>query len=223
MPYLHHIFLHFPIALSAAAALFAIFGWVPRGGAQWQAASRLTTYLAAATAALAIASGLASAAHFIDEGGAPSQVALHRNLALTAGTLLLLGAALVWRGTRAPGSFAARASAVLTVVAAAGVSIAAHFGGEMLHPGLAPWSHQPHHHGPGAADDTDHHGDMANHDHAEHPADASTMLAQRDGGESSTSVANSDAGAEGGASGVVTDATVPHEHHHHGQSDALHH
>ncbi len=67
MPYVHHLFLHFPIALSAAAALFLLIGRVRRSDAQWQVASRLTTYLAAATAVLAIASGLASATHFIKE------------------------------------------------------------------------------------------------------------------------------------------------------------
>lgn len=100
MPWLHHLFLHFPIALSAAAALFVLIGWVRRGDESWQTASRLTAYLAAVTGLLTIATGLASAAHFVEGGGEGAQVERHRNLALAAGAMLLLGATLTWRGTR---------------------------------------------------------------------------------------------------------------------------
>lgn len=163
MAWLHHLFLHFPIALSAAAALFVVLGWVRRGDESWRAASRLTAYLAAATGVLAIATGLASAAHFIEGGGNAAQIEFHRNLALAAGALLILGAVLPWRGTRSPQALAARIGSVVTLLVAAAVSLAAHFGAEVLHPGLAPWAAVPHRHDPAGM------GDMNMHDDGEAP------------------------------------------------------
>jgi len=204
MPWLHHLFLHFPIALSAAAALFVLIGWVRRGDESWQAASRLTAYLAAVTGVLAIATGLASAVHFVEGGGEGAQVERHRNLALTAGAMLLLGATLTWRGTRAPGSFAARAGSVVTLVVAAAVSLAAHFGGEMLHPGLAPWAEAPHSHAPGAMPSADMHDDReAPHAPGAHAGGSAPMSPGSGGGTPVTVIqtGGADATAGGGDGG----------------------
>lgn len=221
MAWLHHLFLHFPIALSAAAALFVVIGWVRRRDESWQAASRLTAYLSAGSGVLAIATGLASAAHFVEGGGDAAQVAFHRNLALAAGALLLLAAALTWRGTRAPQALAARAGSVVTLVVAAAVSLASHFGGEMLHPGLAPWAEGPHHHGPVAGGGMDMHDDgEAPHGPGAPAAGSTPTPPGRDGQAPVTAVqVGSDGGVGPRPDAAATPGTAaPHPHgpHAHG-------
>ena len=193
--YLHHLVGHFPIALSAVAALFVVIGWV-RPTDSWRAAGQLLTVLAAASGVVAIATGLGSAEHFVEAGGDAQKVALHRNLALGAGALLVLAALFTWRGVRAPGALVARVGGVLTLVTAAAVSVAAHFGGEMIHPGLAPWSSAPHRHGAAPL------GDAHVYDHARHPDEAPPRAGSR-------------AGVDGGAPTPVVPTAdvvaVPHD------------
>lgn len=220
MPWLHHVFLHFPIALSAAAALFIVISWVRRRDESWQAASRLMTYLAAAAGVLTITTGLASAAHFVDDGGDAGRVSVHRSLALTASALLLLAAALRWRGARAHQSGVACVGSAVTLVAAAAVSLAAHFGGELLHPGLAPWAKAPHRHGQGAR------RGVAIHDNGEAPHGHDTPLDGSMAASSGTALqtGNVDATSEGDRDGgthvpldaaLRPDTAAPRAHGHH--------
>jgi len=163
--YLHHLVTHFPIALSAVAALFVVIGWV-RPNESWRAVGQLLTFLAAASGVVAIATGLGSAEHFVEAGGDAQKVALHRTLALGAGALLVLAALFTWRGMRAPGALVARVGGVLTLVTAAAVNVAAHFGGEMIHPGLTPWSSAPHRHSAVTTGDAHVHDDERHHNEA---------------------------------------------------------
>jgi len=143
VPYLHHLLLPFPIVLALvtlASRLAAL-----RGDERWAWLSRTAALAAAGAAALAAASGLLSADHVIEMGGDPAQIARHRNLALGATAFLAIAALLIGASKR-------RARGVIgAAIAAVAVTVAAHFGGDMLHPGLAPWSDAPHHHGPSPA------------------------------------------------------------------------
>lgn len=149
VPYSHHLLVHLPIALTLAAAVVSVVAL--RGGERWSWLARLTTASAAVVAILTAATGMLSAGHVIDMGGDPAQIARHRNLALGSTALMLLACAAVWFGARR------RVLGVLAVgVAAAATTVAAHFGADMLHPGLSPWSADPHHHGPFSAPKHDH-------------------------------------------------------------------
>lgn len=141
VPYLHHLLVHLPIALSLGAAVISAVAL--RGDDRWSWLARLTTASAALLAIVTAATGLLSAGHVIEMGGDPALIAKHRNLALGSTGLMLLAAAAVWLGA------GRRVSGVIaTGLAAAATATAAHFGGDMLHPGLSPWSAKPHHHGP---------------------------------------------------------------------------
>ena len=190
MAYVHHLAIHFPIAFATLAALLALYGLVTASTAWVRAASALT-YLTALAAVVAAASGLLSAGHFVEGGGDGGAVALHRNVALGSTAVLLVAALLSWRATRAGAGAESRGAAAASILGAVVISGAGHFGGEMLHPGMAPWSGKAHSHGPtsaaGADDGHGHSHDPAasasspadahadDHDHAAEPtADAST-------------------------------------------------
>lgn len=165
MPYLHHVAIHFPIALTMLAALCAGLAQVGVGSMS-RDARRWLAYLAAASALVAITSGLLSASHVggeIDD----IKVARHRNVALLATALSVTTAILGWVGHRRSSGALVRTSEIGSIVVAAVVGLAGHLGGDMLHPGLAPWSTEAHSHG------------MA-HDHEDHdegaiPAMSMTM------------------------------------------------
>ncbi|MBK7583236.1 MAG: hypothetical protein IPI67_23945 [Myxococcales bacterium] len=144
MAYLHHLVIHFAIALAIVGVPCWLIAWRKQGS--WLPAARGLAYTAAAASVVAAASGLLSAAHVIEMGGDPERIATHRNLALVAAGIMVVAASLVWRQERHSG----KRWLVTGVFSLAAVSlaVASHFGADMLHPGLAPWSNVPHHHGP---------------------------------------------------------------------------
>ena len=149
MAYVHHLALHFPIALGILAPLLIVLGWKRAADDGWRRAALFVACFAAAGAIVAAASGLLAASHVIESGGDASRIGLHRNVALAATALLILAAASAWRA-QLRGSFRWFAAAASGIAALTG-GVAAHLGGDMLHPGLAPWSAETHHHGAGAA------------------------------------------------------------------------
>lgn len=164
MAYVHHLVIHFPIAFATLAALLAIYGLI-RSSNEWVRAASALTYVTALVGFVAAASGLLSADHFVEGGGDASAVALHRNLALGATAVLIVAAVVSWRASRPGAPQGSRVAGGISILGAVAVSAAGHFGGEVLHPGMAPWSSKPHGHG-AMADATanggpDHHGGMA--------------------------------------------------------------
>lgn len=172
MAYAHHLLIYFPVAFGLLGALCVVLGWWRRDDDLWTVARRRLSYLAALAALLAIATGLLSADHLIEGGVPEATVARHRNVALVAGGLFVLVAIAGWLGHRRDSPALGRLAELATLAAAAVVGGAAHFGGDMLHPGMAPWSDATHSHGVaaphghGAAEPEDDHG----HEHAAGPA-----------------------------------------------------
>ena len=194
MAWLHHILNHFPIALSPLAATLLIVALV-RPTETLVAGSRCLVYLAAAVALPTLATGLLSAGHVIERGGDAARVALHRNAALGATVLQVFASASVWFGVKRAHRGAAVFGAVASVAAAGSVAVAGHLGGDMLHAGLAPWSKEPHHHGP--AEPT---GSGSDHAHPEHPAPAADVWEQPEAEPAPTSSALSSAAPRTSAS-----------------------
>ncbi len=155
MPYVHHTVLHFAIGLAFLPPLLGVLAWRRDHGA-WRLELRLVVYLIVAVAIVASASGLLSAGHVIASGMSANKVELHRNLALGATAAWCLLGAATWYAARggAPGSY--KKLTVASAAAAGFVSLAAHFGGDMLHPGLAPWATAPHSHRPASEVISDH-------------------------------------------------------------------
>ncbi len=147
MPYVHHTVLHFVLGLAILPPIFGALAW-RRGDGAWSLELRLVMYLIVAFAMVTSTSGLFSAGHVIAGGMAAAKVELHRNLALGATVVwALLGGATWWVArTGDPRNY--KRLTVASAGAAAFVSFAAHFGGDMLHPGLAPWASAPHSHRP---------------------------------------------------------------------------
>lgn len=151
MAYLHHVLIHFPVALGAVAALFVVLSWLRPAG-PWGATARALAYLAALGAIAAAVTGLVAASHVAEMGGDADAVRRHRNVALPAAIALVIAALVTWGTVRAPSGRAAKVAGVLSILAAVAVGYGAHLGGDMLHPGLAPWSDAEHRHGgPGMA------------------------------------------------------------------------
>lgn len=146
MAYLHHTLIHFPIAFTLLAALLVVVTLL-RPKAVAPAAARLVAHLAALAAVAALITGLLSAAHAIDGGLDAAKVALHRNLAIAATIITVAAALLAWRGARSDTGPLPKIGAAVGMIAALAVTLAAHFGGDMVHPGLAPWSTGGHSHG----------------------------------------------------------------------------
>lgn len=147
MGWLHHLVLHFPISLAPIGLLLMFFGRVRRDELTSKLGP-LLTYLATAFAVLAIATGLASAGHFAEAGGETAMLEIHRNLAIGAGASLVVTSAWMVRRRAEPSGFVPSALLLMLVVSTVLVLAAAHFGGEMLHPGMLPWSGHAHTHGP---------------------------------------------------------------------------
>lgn len=145
MPWLHHTVIHIVIGLSVFAPLLAI--WRSRGDGAWTPDMRAASYAAAVAAMFAVGTGLASASHVVTSGLDASRVELHRNAAIPAAILVVATAVLAGRNARRSTPRADRVTTLLAILAAVMVSMAAHLGGDMLHPGLAPWSHERHMHG----------------------------------------------------------------------------
>lgn len=144
MPYLHHVAIHFPIALGMLAALACVLGWI-RGG-WFRDGRRLLSYLVAFAAVVAVTSGLLSASHVVGEIDVAS-VARHRNVALIAASIASLTALIGFVGARRARGPLVKTSEIGSLLTATALGLAGHFGGDMLHPGLTPWSTEPHSHG----------------------------------------------------------------------------
>lgn len=172
MSWLHHVLNHLPIAFSALAATLLVIAWA-RPGETLAVASRGVVHLAAASAVVTSVTGLLSAGHVVETGVDPASVDLHRIVALGGTLLAVIASGLIWigakqgrRGAAAPLiAKIARARSLMAILAAGAIGIAGHFGGDMLHPGLAPWSSEPHHHGPAGEGRVD-----ENHAHTGHSA-----------------------------------------------------
>ena len=117
----------------------------------------------------------------------------------------------------------------LTVLAAGIVAVGAHAGGEMLHPGLAPWSKERHTHGP--AGHAHEHGHEPEHDRGDHQsaADGKPMahshagvpgLSSKDAGEFLDAPTTANAAADG-RSAPTGDGSA-HPHHLHNHSEHVH-
>lgn len=138
--YLHHVVLHFPIALlTVAAGAFVLSllhrwkGWRHVGGVS----------LAAGTAAtgVAVISGLIAQDRLLALGVSQDAIDAHRNLALlTLG--LSLATLIVWIALGAKGRLGALGPAAgvaaLAVVTAGSVTVTGHLGGTLLHPEISP-------------------------------------------------------------------------------------
>ncbi len=170
MPYAHHILVHFPIALGLLAAACAALAGV-RPSPSHDEAARFIGYLAAVAAVFASVAGLLSAGHLLSEGVVDSAlVSRHRNVALVATMVFVASAGLGAIGHRRSSARVTLTARIGTILAAAIVAAAGHFGGEMLHPGMAPWSDAAHGHG---------HGMMMNQgdDHHEGPPPVAAVMA----------------------------------------------
>lgn len=144
MPYLHHVAIHFPIALGMLAALACVLGWI-RGG-WFRDGRRLLSYLVALAAIVAVTSGLLSASHVVGEIDA-AKVARHRGVALIAASVAILTALLGFIGARRGSGPLVKASEIGGLLTATALGFAGHVGGDMVHPGLTPWSTELHSHG----------------------------------------------------------------------------
>ena len=138
--WIHHTILHFPIALLTTAALAHVLALVHRWHG-WRITGGVALLLGTAAAIVAVISGVLAQERAL-AGGIPAAVInLHLTAAIIASSLAV-ATVVVWI------AFAARRRlsvtgpaalvAALTVVAAGAVAVAGHFGGSMLHPGIAP-------------------------------------------------------------------------------------
>jgi uncharacterized membrane protein len=231
MPYLHHVIIHFPVALSLVGALTVLIAWL-RGDAFWTDAQRRLTYATALAAIVAITTGLLSADHLLEDGAVPRAVVLfHRNVALAGTALIVLSALVALEGRRRDSVGAARASQIGALLAAAVIGGAGHLGGDMLHPGMAPWSDRPHSHGVaaphghgGAEPDGDHdHDEDGGGPHAGMPGMPGMMMPGLDSGvrdgEASTTSPDASLDAAGPGARDVTGGS-PSTAHTHGPGGA---
>lgn len=212
MPWVHHTVLHFVLGLAFLPPLLGALTW-RRDRGEWPRELRLVVYFTALSAIVAAASGLLSAAHVIEGGLDASKVALHRNLGLiAAGTWVAIGGAtyLVAGGRVA---IPYRGLTVASAIGTALVSLAGHFGGDMLHPGLAPWASAPHSHGPAP------HHEMHDDGH-DHDAPATDAAHTHDHGAATDTAAAPDHDAHppaaasdtphGGMPEMAPSASAPH-------------
>lgn len=143
--YFHHVLVHFPVALGLLAAAMAVVGWRRRNDTfdrYW----RIVLQVVVAATVLAVVAGLLAAPH-AEEAGLPlDKLFWHRLFGIAAGASFFLAAAVATfeRLRRVPRAMTM--ARVLVVVGALSAGLAGHTGGDMLHPGMAPWSNEPHVH-----------------------------------------------------------------------------
>jgi uncharacterized membrane protein len=212
MAYLHHVLLHFPVALSVTAALFVVLSWFRPSGS-WAETARWVLYLAALAAVATAITGLVAASHVVDLGGDADAVRRHRSVALPAAIALVVAAVVTWATKGAKERPGAKVAGALTLGAAVAVGAGAHFGGDMLHPGLAPWSNEAHHHGPtpsgSASASADHHGsDGSPHGDAAPGASGSAMHSSS-GGDGAHEAHDPSPSASGPAAPPPSGSVVP--------------
>lgn len=202
MAYIHHLVVHFAISLAIVAAPCWLIAWRRQG--DWLPAARGLALAAAAASVIAAASGLLSASHVIEMGGDPERIAIHRNLALGGAAVMLVTAVLSFLDSRRDAK--RWLTVVASVLAATGLSVAAHFGADMLHPGLAPWSREPHHHGPSAQ--------ATQHAHPDEGPAVGSAAARAPAAPAASAPAAISAAAPA-ASGSSPPAVPPHDHTQH--------
>lgn len=151
MPWLHHLFIHFPVAISALALGVALLALIRPATStrQWV---RGLVYITLLGAVLAVTTGLLSTEHFVMDGGDGLQVHAHRNSALLALALVSVTAVVAWLTRLSPSRISDAGLAILLLLTATAAGMTAHRGGAMLHEGLGPpWgdagSKHHHHHG----------------------------------------------------------------------------
>lgn len=201
MAYIHHLVVHFAISLAVIAAPCWLIAWRRQG--DWLPAARGLALAAAAASVIAAASGLLSASHVIEMGGDPERIAIHRNLALGGAAVMLVTSVLSFLDSRRDAK--RWLTVVASVLAATGLSVAAHFGADMLHPGLAPWSREPHHHGPST---------QAQHAHPDEGPAVGSAAAPAPAAPAASAPAVNSAAAPA-ASGSSPPAVPPHDHSQH--------
>lgn len=138
--YIHHVVLHFPIALLTVAAVAFVIS-VAHGWYGWRAAGAVALILGTVAAIVAVVAGLSAEERVVAMGIEEAVVQTHRNAGFI--TLALAGIT-----TIAWAFFAVRERlylvgprvvvAALAVATAASVTATGHFGGTMLHPEIAP-------------------------------------------------------------------------------------
>ncbi len=143
--YLHHVLVHFPIALGLLAAVMAVVNR-RRGTDSIDRHWRIVLQAVAGATVLAVVAGLLAAPH-AEEAGLPlDKLFWHRLFGIAAGVSFVLAAIFVTFERLRRVRRAMTLARVLTVVGAVSAGFAGHIGGDMLHPGLAPWSREPHMH-----------------------------------------------------------------------------
>lgn len=171
--YLHHSFLHFPIALFILAGILAAFSLF-RPSRFISDAVLLLLGAGLLTGLVAGISGLLSAGHLIEEGEATaSVVAGHRNAALLALLFALASFLGLWRvRVKDTGKNSSMIVVnVLAILAAILITVAGDRGGRMIHPSVTPFE-KKHTHAqsaelgdPHAEMDADHHaGETSDHE-----------------------------------------------------------
>lgn len=144
MSWLHHLFTHMPLALAPLAALYLVLAKM-RANERDAGWARLTLYLAALSAVASAVTGLGSAEHLLESGVDAQKVALHRNASLVASAALIGTALHAYLSSRRHPRVT-NSELALTVLANVALVVGGHFGGELLHPGMAPWSTGKHVH-----------------------------------------------------------------------------
>ena len=146
MGWLHHVVLHFPLALAPLGTLYMLWSFARREKSSVAAtAARWTIYFGALSACITAATGLAAAPHLKEAGIHGPALELHRNVSLAA-ALVLVGAASYSFRCASRRSTIRLPEVAASCLGSVAVMIAGHFGGELLHPGMAPWSAAPHVH-----------------------------------------------------------------------------
>lgn len=139
-PYLHHITVHFPIALSIALAAIGLYS-LGRESRSLDTILRWGGWVTCAAALVAVVSGIISAPGWFGGDGSVG-LTHHRDLALTAFSVIAL-AAYSYEKYAGGGHPDWRRFAVgLWCVAAIAVIGAAHWGGSELHTDKVPWLEQ---------------------------------------------------------------------------------
>jgi len=122
----HPLVVHFPLVVLMLAVVLdgiAVF----RGGTGWRSAATLLWWVGLVGAAAAIGTGLVAYGRVDHSDAAHEVMTRHRNLALLAVTILLIGA--IWRWRRP----LSRGALTVGAVGALGLGAAGYLGGEMVY------------------------------------------------------------------------------------------
>ncbi len=138
--YLHHVVIHFPIALlTVAAGAFVVA--LLHGWPGWRHVGGVLLALGTVAALVAVIAGLMAQDRLLALGVSEEAVNAHRNMGLiTLGLSLVTLATWIALATkrRLHALGPAAGVAVLAVVTAGSVTVTGHFGGTLLHPEISP-------------------------------------------------------------------------------------